>query len=108
VHSWCTITVKACASRELWQRKSCEINPGFLWPSHQRLGKPAPFLILVVVARWPERMKRHERHANTFDDQGRVGRSSPRTLFLARMPVFSLRYTKETRTIAPSFKKRNP
>jgi len=54
----------------LWQRKSCEINPGFLWPSHQRLGKPAPFLILVVVARWPERMKRHERHANTFDDQG--------------------------------------
>jgi hypothetical protein len=35
-----------------------------------RLGKPAPFLILVVVARWPERMKRHERHANTFDDQG--------------------------------------
>ncbi len=31
-----------------------------------------------------------------------------RNPFLARMPVFSVRYTKETRTVAPSFKERKP
>src|SRR6266436_5358701 len=39
---WCTITAKVGAPRELWLRKSCEINPGSHWPSHQRLGKPPP------------------------------------------------------------------
>jgi len=52
------------------RNKPFKINDSFPRNLLRRLGKPAPFLILVVVARWPERMKRHERHANTFDDQG--------------------------------------
>ncbi len=50
--------------------KSCKINARFPRSFVRRLGKPAPFLIPVIVARCPERTKRHERHANTFDDHG--------------------------------------
>ena len=61
-----------CENARAGRNKSFKINESSPRNLLRRLGKPAPFLIPVVVARWPERMKRHERHANTFDDHGGV------------------------------------